>query len=385
MGKMYTLQPDESINDHVKDTRDIINHIVELSIGCMRDLANPHEGTFIDMTYNKFMRSLEHIRESIEMLDELCDELEDDKDKIRHEYEKKVIQFFNRFMNADLTDETNYRLGECVRHIHEIENHYMSEIQQLNEDLEHFCELAISRNKELEEERERSNQLEKRLKGEHEKYMKLREAKEESPAYWKAQFERMQEKSNQLEKRCHDLIEDRDGVIEFWEGKFQKAKTQFELAKKFLHMRRDEVSRLKEELRQTQLVKDAQKKVIDEKENALLRLNHEIWELQEQAEYWEDLAKKIADQNGCDITSCYPKINNPANFCGNCKYFKIHPNDVGMCENIYGRYSKTVDPDDASCQAFESNNPTVVIGKPEFPCCDHCNHEDCDDCTLCPF
>lgn len=308
MGKMYTLKPDESINDHMKVSIDTISHIAELSISCMRDLSNPHEGTFVDMTYNEFMLALEHIRNTIEMLDELTDELEDREDEIRREYEEKVIRFFNRVMNADPTDDR-------------------------------FRELAISRNNELEQERERSNQL---------------------------------------EERCSELVKDRDSVVEYWEERTRKLTIKFELAKKFFHQRRAEVSRLKEELRQTRLVKDAQKKVIDEKEKQISDLHHEIWELQEQAEYWEDLAKKYADPNGHNP-------NNPANFCGNCKYFNIHPNDVGTCENIYGRYSKYVDPDDASCQAFESNKPTVVIGKPEFPCCEHCSHEDCDDCALCPF
>lgn len=363
MGKMYTLKPDESIIDHVKDSKDIINHIVELSISCMRDLANPHEGTFVDMIYDNFMRALEHIRDSIEMLDELTDELEDREDEVRREYEERVVRFFNNWMNSDMSYEYKSRAEEAVKRIHEIENHYMSEIQKLNEDLDRFRELAISRNKEIEQERERSNQLE-------EKNSKLREVLDKKYNELKEEHE----KSNRLERRCHDLTEDRDGVIDFWEGKFQKVKTQFELAKKFLHLRREEVSRLKEELRQTQIVKDAQKKVIDEKENALLRLNHEIWELQEQAEYWEDLAKKHADPDG-------HTPNNPANFCGNCANCEQHPNDIYICKHYY---KKVVDPDDASCSHFKPNNG-VVIDKPEFPCCDHCNHEDCDDCTLCPF
>lgn len=303
MGKMYTLKPDESINDHMKESIVMLNAMAD-SIG----VGYYHNTTTLKkITPDSARFVIEHVRDTIQMLDELCDELEDDKDEIRREYEEKVIQFFNRFMSSDLSDEYDFRMKEAVRNIHEIENHYLKEIQELT--------------KELEEERERSNQLEE---------------------------------------------------------KNRKVKTQFELAKKFLHQRRAEISRLKEELRQSKIVKDAQTRVIDEKEKQISNLHHEIWELQEQVEYWEDFAKTYADHDG-------HKTNNPANFCGNCKYFKIHPNDVGMCENIYGRYSKTVDPDDASCQAFESNNPTVVIDKPEFPCCEHCSHEDCDDCNLCPF
>lgn len=309
MGKMYTLQPNESINDHVKDSKVIINHIVELSISCMLDLANPHEATFVDMTYNKFMRSLEHIRESIQMLDDLTDEMEDDITEIRHEYEEKVIQFFNRFMSSDLSDEYDFRMKEAVRNIHEIENHYMSEIQQLEE----------------------------RLKVEHEKYMKLREAKEHSPSYWKDQFDRMCKKSNQLEEQLTALKGERD------------------LAKKLAKKLMDEKRILKDDLTRSELECKVLRETLDKKYAEIESLTEELI-------------------NGANSP------NNPANFCGNCKYFKIHPNDTGMCENIYGCYSKIVDPDDASCQAFESNST-----KPDHPVCSHCDHEDCDDCSLCPF
>lgn len=252
MGK---LKSDESINDHMKESIDMLNAMVD-SIG----VGHYHNTTTLNkITPDSVRFVIEHVRDTIQMLDELCDELEDDKDEIRREYEEKVIQFFNRFMSSDLSDEYDFRMKEVVRNIHEIENHYMKEIQELT--------------KELEEERERSNRL---------------------------------------EKRCGELIRDRDNVV--------------------------------------------------------------------------DLAKKFVNQNGCDITSCYPKhlINNPASFCGNCKYFSMRPNDVGFCNNKHAD-PFIVDPDDTSCQAFESNNPTVVIDKPEFPCCEHCSHEDCDDCNLCPF
>lgn len=331
MGKMYTLQPDESINDHVKESMSIINHIVELSIGCMRDLANPHEGTFVDMTYNKFMRSLEHIRESIQMLDELCDELEDDKDEVRREYEEKVLEFFNRFVNSD---EYNNRVSDLSKRCQELGKR----CQELDEDRKHFSNLAISRNKELEEERERSNQLEKQfraaarniheienhymkeiqeltkksnqlekqLRDEYERYMKLREAKEHSPAYWKAKFERMQKKYTQLDKYCREL--------------------------------ETEIDFLRSE-----------------------------------------------DEEYIDIDSV--EVNNPCNFCGNCDYYAQMGKDDGDFESICTQhYIKRVDPDDASCSHFKPTYDTrVVIGKPEFPCCDHCSRDDCDNCTLCPF
>ena len=254
MGKMYTLQPDESINDHVKESMEIIDHIVELSIGCMRDLANPHEGTFVDMTFNKFMRSLEHIRESIQMLDDLTDEMEDDNTKIRHEYEEKVIQFFNRFMNSDLSDEYDFRMKEVVRNIHEIENHYMSEIKQLEEQEQHWHDIAVARTKEIDD----------------------------------------------LSDQIADLTEERD--------------------------------------------------------------------------YYQDCLHKLA--------------NRASNFCGNCKHFKVSAG-VGVCERLKGRNKyKVVDPDDASCSyycACYCDTDSVKICKPEFPCCEHCSHDDCDNCTLCPF
>lgn len=311
MGKMYTLQPDESINDHMKDSIDTINHIVELSIGCMRDLANPHEGTFIDMTYNEFMLALEHIRNTIEMLDELCDELEDDKDEIRQEYEEKVIQFFNRFMNADLTDESNYRAGELARLVHQLDNR-VGELDQ-----------------ELEKERERSNQLEAQVKvltAERDLAKKIAE-----------------EKSAALKIKLNSLYGIDLKVLELNAKLDKKCEEIGELTK--------ELGRMDERIELIKADRDR---------------------------YFKQLCE--SGYFDTDIRHMYPKttLNNPANFCGNCKYFEIHPDDVGTCENIYGRYSKCVDPDDASCHAFESH-------KPDQPCCKACNRDDCDDCTLCPF
>ena len=312
MGKMYTLQPNESINDHVKESMSIINHIVELSIGCMRDLANPHEGTFVDMTFNKFMRSLEHIRESIQMLDDLTDEMEDDITEIRHEYEEKVIQFFNRFMSSDLNDEYDFRMKEAVRNIHEIENHYMREIQQLEE----------------------------RLKVEHEKYMKLREAKENSPSYWKNQFERMCKKSNQLEEQLATLKGERD------------------LAKKLAKKLIDEKRTIKDDLIRSELECKALREVLDKKYAEI-----------------ESLTEALI--NGTTSP------NSSSNFCGNCAYCHSHPDDTFTCE----WKPNCVDPDDSSCKRFKPNYETSKkYGmKPEHPCCEHCDHEDCDDCSLCPF
>ena len=268
MGKMYTLKPDESINDHVKDSIATLNHIVELSISCMRDLANPHEGTFVDMTYNDFMDVIEHVRNSIEMLDELCDELEDDKDEIRQEYEEKVIQFFNRFLNSDLADEHNYREGELARLVHQLDN--------------------------------RCSELDKELE--------------------------------QTQKHCSKLVRDRDKAVEDW-------------------------TKHCEALHQTYREKLAAK-------------DREIYKLIKQG-----------------LSSTYGKVNSPCNFCGNCRHYAQMGKDDGDFEGICTRhYITRVDPDDASCEHFKPTYDTrVVIGKPEFPCCEHCTRDDCDDCTLCPF
>lgn len=308
MGKMYTIQPNESINDHVKESMSIINHIVELSIGCMRDLANPHEGTFVDMTYNKFMRSLEHIRESIQMLDELCDELEDNNDEIRHEYEEKVIQFFNRFMNSDLADEY----------------------------------------------KERSNQLEKefsRLKAQYGELQKeLKDTALNRDANLKL-YTAERERSNQLEEQLTAIKGERD------------------LAKKLARRLLDEKNAIKTDLMRAELECKNLRVVLDKKYAEIEELTKENFALE----------KRIPDY--------FKAPNNPVNFCGNCRHYAQMGKDDGDFEGICTQhYIKRVDPDDASCSHFKSTYDTrVVIGKPEFPCCDHCNHDDCDDCTLCPF
>lgn len=274
MEKMYALQPNESINDHVKDSKEIITHIVKLSISCMRDLANPHEGTFIDMTYNKFMRSLEHIRESVEMLDELCDELENDNEEIRHEYEEKVIQFFNRFMSND-------------------------------------ADFSI----------------------------KLREAKEHSSVYWKDQFDRMCKKSNQLEEQLTGLKGERD------------------LAKKLAKKLMDEKRILKDDLTRSELECKVLREMLDKKYAEI-----------------ESLTEALIN----DASS----PNSSSNFCGNCTYFEMSANDVGICARLKERNKfKVVDPDDSSCKKFKP----PFVSRPDHPVCSHCDHEECDDCSLYPF
>lgn len=309
MGKMYTLEPDESINDHVKESMSIIDHIVEMSISCMRDLANPHEGTFVDITFNKFMCSLEHIRESIQMLDDLTDEIEEHADEVRHEYEEKVIQFFNSFMNSELADEY----------------------------------------------KERSNQLEKELS-------------------------RLKAQCGELQKELKNTALNRDANLKLYaaehirsnqlEEQLAAIKGERDLAKKLARRLLDEKNAIKTDLTRAELECKNLRVVLDKKYVEIEELTKENFALE----------RKIPD---------YIKApNNPANFCGNCKYFKISAS-VGVCERLKSRNKfKVVDPDDASCSHFKSNQvdrDKSDRDKPDHPCCEACNRDDCDNCTLCPF
>lgn len=174
------------------------------------------------------------------------------------------------------------------------------------EDLDRFQDLAISRNKELQQELERSTRL---------------------------------------EQRCSELVIDRDKAVEYWTKHCEA----------LLQKHREELA-----------AKD-----------------REIYKLKK---------AKLSSAYGyidTDIAHMYPKImlNNPANFCGNCKHCEIRHGveDYAICNNKWCMRF-VIDPDDASCPHFEPTyNTRVVIGKPEFPVCEKCNHEDCSNCTLCPF
>lgn len=166
---------------------------------------------------------------------------------------------------------------------------------------------------------------------------------------WKSEDDvaSLTEENTKLKNRITELIRDRDAIVEHWTKHCEN--------------------------------------LFHEHRKCLAAKDREIY-------YWRELAKKIADQNGSDISSCYPKnlINNPCNFCGNCKHYAQMGKDDDEYEGIcVQHYIKRVDPDDASCEHFQSNQvdnvDNVIIGKPEFPCCNGCNREDCDDCTLCPF
>lgn len=141
-----TFKPNDSISSHSKDSMDIINHIVELSISCMRDLANPHEGTFVDMTFNKFMCALEHIRETIETWESLCDELEADSDELRETISKITADCPYRGKYCDYPE-----CGDC--HFTKNRDKFIKELWEqldiLRKDEAHWHKLAVERNKEL--------------------------------------------------------------------------------------------------------------------------------------------------------------------------------------------------------------------------------------------
>lgn len=257
MGGMTTFGNNDSVFSHGEDSISMLNRLAEIAKEAFKYIPEKDCtvacGTFVDVDTRAFLSAVQHSRESIEAYCDLTEELDDDLRESRAEYEH-VTERIRKYGVQSVDAEKLF--------------------DQLMEDCEHFRSLAISRNKELEKERERSNQLE------------------------------------------------------------------------------------------------AQVKVLTAE---------------------RDLAKKLAKQKSgyfdTDITHMYPKTtlnpNNPANFCGNCEHFEIC-SGVGVCARLkkHKKY-KVVDPDDASCSHFESNQ--VDRDKPDQPCCKACNRDDCDDCTLCPF
>lgn len=336
MGDRGTFKPGDSMSSHSKDSMSIITRIVNASKESWKYIPEKDvyvdAGTFVDLDYRTLMTGFEHIRETIEEWEAMCDELDEDISALRKSVEILAgnCPYRNKYCDASDCAECEYAKKEM-------------EIQlSIIEDRDHFRELAISRNNELEEEREKSNQLEKELSTVREVANQILEEKIKLSEDLRKECDSWEERCLHLKKRISQIVRNRDSVVDHWTKRCEHLlqKHRVELAAK----------------------------------------DHEIWELQEQVEYWEDLAKKYADPDGHKLSP-----NNPCNFCGNCKYFRIHPSDVGVCERLKDQNKfKVVDPDDASCKAFESNNG-VVIGKPEFPCCEHCSHEDCDNCNLCPF
>lgn len=328
MGDRGTFKSGDSMSSHSKDSMDIINRIVTLSISCMRDLVNPHEGVFVDMTFNKFMRSLEHIRETIEEWEVMCNELDEDNSELRKTIEILAgnCPYRNEYCDASDCAGCKYaRINILARQ--------MREIQELTKDRDRFRDLAISRNKELGEEREKSNQLEKECSSWEERCTELKE-----------ELSWVRKQHGGLIERCAKLVRDRDNTVDYWTKHCEN--------------------------------------LFHEHRKCLAAKDREIYELKSKL-------NSVYGYVDTDIAHMYPKtlINNPANFCGNCKYFEMSTHSVGVCVRLKKQNNfKAVDPDDASCPCFQSNQTDrVVIGKPEFPCCEHCSHEDCDNCTLCPF
>lgn len=371
MGGVTTFGNNDSIFLHGEESIAMLNRMTQIAKEAYKYLPEKdctlECGVFVDVDSRTFLHAIQHIRESIEAYRDLAEELDEDIHDEREEHAYAI----ERFRKYGTQSKDAERLFE-----------------QLQEDCEHFRNLAISRNKELEQEREQSTQLEQRIKVltaerdlakklakqkaeelkrqlnekygttvncmevkakldkkcrevceltkeleyEHEqaefwrkKYMSLREVKEQSPAYWKAQFERMQKKSTQLEQRCSELVIDRDKAVEYW--------TKY--CETLLQKHREELA-----------AKD-----------------REIYKLNKQG-----------------LSSLYGKVNDPCNFCGNCRYYAQMGKDDGDFEGICTQhYIKRVDPDDASCEHFKT-----TYDKPDHEVCDNCD-SDCDTCGYYPF
>lgn len=207
------------------------------------------------------------------------------------------------------------------------------------EDLDHFRDLAISRNNELQQELERSTQL---------------------------------------EQRCSELVIDRDKAVEYWTKHCEA----------LIQKHREELAAKDREIYEAKFERDKNSDSVTYWRNLAKTLAlHGVHATKETYEYYLEVCKN--EYIDTDIAHMYPKImlNNPCNFCGNCRYYAQMGKDDGDFESICTQhYIKRVDPDDASCKHFKPTyDRQVVIAKPEFPCCDHCNREDCDNCTLCPF
>lgn len=314
MGGMTTFGNNDSVFSHGEDSISMLNRLAEIAKEAFKYIPEKDCtvacGTFVDIDARAFLSAVQHFRESIEAYRDLCDELEDDK------------------------DETNYRAGELARLIHQLGN-------QVGE-LDNRC---FSLNKELEEERERSTQLEQRIKV---------------------------------------LTAERD------------------LAKKLAKRKSEELKRQLNEKYGTVVACMELKDKLDKKCREVGELTSTVANLQNELDHvYEKIELIKADRDryfkqlcesgyfDTDILHMYPKtmLNNPANFCGNCKHCEIRHGveDYAICNNIWcTRF--VIDPDDASCEHFKPTYDTrVVIGKPEFPVCEKCSREDCSNCTLCPF
>lgn len=281
MGDRGTFKSGDSMSSHSKDSMSILTNIVVKSkalwVGINTDSSTK---MLIDIPYKGFMYAIEHIRETIEEWEAMCDELDDDISELRKTLETLAGNCPYRDKYCDATD--------CA-------------------DCEHARINVLARQqRELEVQR--------------------------------------------------DIIKDRESIIE-------SLRKQFTAQRDVIHDRDEIIANLRCELRDLKAAK------IKETNS----LKNQIADFTEERDYYQDCLHKLA--------------NRASNFCGNCAFYAQMGKDDGEYEGICTQYYiKRVDPDDASCKHFKSNQvDRVVIGKPEFPCCDKCNHDDCDNCTLCPF
>lgn len=270
------------------------------------------------------------------------------------------------------------------------------------EDLDRFQDLAISRNNELQQELERSTQLEQRIKvltAERDLAKKLVKQKTEefkrqlnekygiavNYTELKDKLDRkcrevgeLTKKSTQLEQHCSELVIDRDKAVEYWTKHCEA----------LIQKHREELAAKDREIYEAKFERDKNSDSVTYWRNLAKTLAlYGVHATKETYEYYLEVCKN--EYIDTDIAHMYPKtmLNNPCNFCGNCCHYAQMGKDDGDFEGICTQhYIKRVDPDDSSCKHFKPTYDTrVVIAKPEFPCCDHCNREDCDNCTLCPF
>lgn len=292
MDGMTTFGNNDSVFSHGEDSISMLNRLAEIAKGAYKYIPEKdctvEYGTLVSVDTCAFLSAVQHFRESIEAYRDLTEELNDALREVRKAYADDMERI-RKYGTQSVDTEKLF--------------------EQLNEECEHFRLLAISRNKELEREREKSNQLEQQL----------------------IEF------NAKLDKKCREV------------GELTSVVTNLQ----------NELDHVYEKIELIKADRDR---------------------------YFKQLCE--SGYFDTDIASMFPKINNPQNFCGNCEHFEICSGDVGICTRLkkHKRY-KVVDPDDASCKFFKPtyDETRVVIGKPEFPVCEKCNHDDCDNCTLCPF
>lgn len=363
MSDMSTFGNNDSVFSHGENSISMLKRLVEITKEAYKYLPEKDCtvacGTFVDVDTRAFLSAVQHFRESIEAYRDLTEELDEDISKLRKMCEAFAgkCPYRDKYCGGDFEDcvECDYAKKLVVNKDAE------SLFEQLKEDCEHFRNLAISRNKELEQEREKSTQLEQRIKvltAERDLAKKLAKQKAEE---FKIQLNEKygtvvdcMELKAKLDKKCRE-------VGELTKELEREHECSNELGKE-LEQEQKKSTQLEERIKLIKADRDRYFKY--------LRETH----------YFDT-----------DIKHMYPKTlireNDPCNFCGNCRHYAQMGKDDGDFEGICTQhFIKRVDPDDASCEHFKPTYDTrVVIGKPEFPVCEKCNHEDCSNCILYPF